>query len=215
MRNVIGKMLRWFTASGAGKTADEKVAERAHSAPDFAAEATATRFQDDSETAAPEAVAGTRPAKVPRPDVTVADAPTAPGVPDEEIAQDAETIADASLDADEEVEGEVEADAAATLAHETQYDHAVEIPAAVSGPPAAQEIQRRRELVRTLFNDFWSGRFDKPAAFVDRLNEAETYLNERLAANGESWQLDAGTRKLLGLPPRSNSRDHADGSAHH
>jgi hypothetical protein len=31
-------------------------------------------------------------------------------------------------------------------------------------------------LIRTLFNDFWSERDDKPPAFVDRLNEAETYL---------------------------------------
>jgi hypothetical protein len=40
--------------------------------------------------------------------------------------------------------------------------------------------------------------------FVDRLNQAETYLNERLTARGEPWQLDARTRKLLGLPPRAN-----------
>ena len=58
-------------------------------------------------------------------------------------------------------------------------------------PPDQPEIQRRRELVRTLFNDFWSGCDDKPAAFVDRLNQAEMYLNERLTASGERWQLDA------------------------
>jgi hypothetical protein len=68
-----------------------------------------------------------------------------------------------------------------------------------------QEIQRRRDLVRTLFNEFWSGCDEKPAAFVDRLDEAENYLNERLAACGEFWQLDARTRAMLGLPPRSNS----------
>jgi hypothetical protein len=66
-----------------------------------------------------------------------------------------------------------------------------------------QEIQRRRELVRAMFNDFWSGSDDKPAAFVDRLDQAEPYLNERLTACGESWQLDATTRKRLSLPPRS------------
>jgi hypothetical protein len=76
-----------------------------------------------------------------------------------------------------------------------------------------QEIQRRRELVRTLFNDFWSGREDKPAAFVDRLDQAESYLNEQLAACGESWQLDAQTRKTLRLPPRSNSRTGRNDSA--
>jgi hypothetical protein len=70
-----------------------------------------------------------------------------------------------------------------------------------------QEIQRRRDLVRTLFNDYWSGAYEKPAAFVERLNQAEDYLNERLTANGEVWRLDATTRTLLGLPPRSSSLD--------
>jgi hypothetical protein len=70
-----------------------------------------------------------------------------------------------------------------------------------------EEIQRRRNLVRMLFNDFWSGAYEKPAAFVERLNQAEDYLNERLTANGEVWRLDATTRTLLGLPPRSSSPD--------
>ncbi len=70
-----------------------------------------------------------------------------------------------------------------------------------------EEIQRRRDLVRMLFNDFWSGAYEKPAAFVERLNQAEDYLNERLTANGEVWRLDATTRTLLGLPPRSSSPD--------
>jgi hypothetical protein len=69
--------------------------------------------------------------------------------------------------------------------------------------PDQQELKRRRELVRAMFNEFWSDRVDKPASFVDRLNEAESYLNERLAASGESWQLDAGARNVLGLPARS------------
>jgi hypothetical protein len=80
-------------------------------------------------------------------------------------------------------------------------------------PPDQQEVQRRRELIRTLFNDFWSERDDKPRAFVDRLNEAETYLNERLAAFGELWQLDAKTRKMLNLPPRSNPHNKGNGGA--
>jgi hypothetical protein len=67
-----------------------------------------------------------------------------------------------------------------------------------------QEIERRRSLVRALFNDFWSGIHDKPPAFVERLNQAEDYLNERLTANGEVWRLDAKTRIMLGLPPRSS-----------
>jgi len=36
-----------------------------------------------------------------------------------------------------------------------------------------------------LFNDFWNGTSEKPVAFVDRLDQAEDYLNERLAASGE------------------------------
>jgi len=68
-----------------------------------------------------------------------------------------------------------------------------------------QEIERRRNLVRILFNDFWSGVYEKPAAFVERLDRAEDYLNERLAASDEFWRLDANTRVTLGLPPRSNS----------
>ena len=73
----------------------------------------------------------------------------------------------------------------------------------ISIQPDQQEIQRRRELVRTLFNDFWSARDEKPGTFADRLDQAESYLNERLAACGECWQLDAKTRKMLGLPRRS------------
>jgi hypothetical protein len=73
--------------------------------------------------------------------------------------------------------------------------------------PDEQEIQRRRELVRTLFNDFWSGHDDKPAAFVDRLDQAEPYLNERLSASGELWQLDAKTRKMLSLPSRNGQAE--------
>jgi hypothetical protein len=68
-----------------------------------------------------------------------------------------------------------------------------------------QEIERRRQLVRALFNDFWSGSDDKPAAFADRLDQAEIYLNDRLTACGEFWQLDVKTRKLLGLPARRST----------
>lgn len=81
--------------------------------------------------------------------------------------------------------------------------------------PDQQEIQRRRELVRALFNDFWSGCDEKPGAFVDRLDQAESYLNERLTACGECWQLDAKTRKMLGLPRRSNSPNEENRRAYH
>jgi len=36
----------------------------------------------------------------------------------------------------------------------------------------------------------------------ERLDQAEDYVNERLAEIGEFWQLDANTRVMLGLPPR-------------
>jgi hypothetical protein len=68
-----------------------------------------------------------------------------------------------------------------------------------------QEIERRRNLVRTLFNDFWSGEDQKPASFTVRLDQAEDYLNQRLAANGETWRLDTETRAMLSLPPRSSA----------
>ena len=68
-----------------------------------------------------------------------------------------------------------------------------------------EEIQRRRDLVRMLFNDFWSGAYEKPATFVERLDQAEDHVNERLAETGEFWRLDAKTRITLGLPPRANS----------
>ena len=67
--------------------------------------------------------------------------------------------------------------------------------------PNPQEIERRREVVRHFFNDFWMSTDDKPRTFAERLNRAEDHINERLAARGETWQLDATTRKQLGLPP--------------
>ena len=79
--------------------------------------------------------------------------------------------------------------------------------------PDDQEIQRRRDLVRTLFNDFWSGAHDKPAAFVERLDQAEDYVNERLTACGEFWRLDTNTRVILGLPPRANSLNNTKNGA--
>ena len=64
-----------------------------------------------------------------------------------------------------------------------------------------QELERRREIVRQFFNDFWRSADDKPVTFAERLNQAQSYINERLAARGEAWQLDPATRKQLGLPP--------------
>jgi NADPH:quinone reductase len=67
--------------------------------------------------------------------------------------------------------------------------------------PNRQELGRRRDIVRRFFNDFWKSTDVKPVAFAERLNQAESYINERLAACGETWQLNSGTRKQLGLPP--------------
>ena len=87
-----------------------------------------------------------------------------------------------------------------------------EVKADTGGPVAhkeldEQESERRRTLVRTLFNDFWRGEDQKPASFTARLDQAEAHLNERLAANRETWRLDAETRAMLSLPPRSSSTD--------
>jgi hypothetical protein len=73
-----------------------------------------------------------------------------------------------------------------------------------SGPnssPDQQEVDRRRGMVRKFFNDYWASVDDKPPSFAERLDGAEGYINERVAAGGEAWQLDPATRKQLGLPP--------------
>jgi hypothetical protein len=88
---------------------------------------------------------------------------------------------------------------------EVKVDTDAQIDSAASTVPDQEEIQRRRDLVRTLFNDFWSEAHDKPTAFVERLDQAEDYVNERLTACGEFWRLDANTRVMLSLPPRANS----------
>ena len=46
---------------------------------------------------------------------------------------------------------------------------------------------------------------NRAADVVERLDQAEDYVNDRLAANGEAWRLDSKTRVMLGLPPRVNS----------
>lgn len=66
--------------------------------------------------------------------------------------------------------------------------------------PDLEEIDRRRGMVRAFFNDYWSTVDDKPTSFAERLDRAEGYINERVAAGGETWRLGAVTRKQLGLP---------------
>jgi hypothetical protein len=67
--------------------------------------------------------------------------------------------------------------------------------------PDLEEIDRRRGMVRAFFNDYWSTVDDKPTSFAERLDRAEGYINERVAAGVETWRLGAATRKQLGLPP--------------
>jgi hypothetical protein len=43
------------------------------------------------------------------------------------------------------------------------------------------------------------------AAHHGRLDQAEDYVNERLTACGEYWQLDAETRLMLGLPTKGSA----------
>jgi hypothetical protein len=68
------------------------------------------------------------------------------------------------------------------------------------GLPSQEEIDRRRGIVREFFNDYWSSADEKPTSFADRLDRAEGYINERVAAGGETWRLGPATRKQLGLP---------------
>ena len=112
--------------------------------------------------------------------------PASAGSCTENAAVETEVVATAQIPAP----AEVKADAVAPVAHNELEE---------------QEIERRRNLVRTLFHDFWSGAYEKPAAFVERLDQAKDYVNERLAEAGEFWQLDTKTRVTLGLPPRSHS----------
>jgi hypothetical protein len=101
---------------------------------------------------------------------------------------------------------------------ETRISAAPEMPAGIAPEPEAgaesddrpeepesapdqAELDRRRSLVRGFFNDYWSSIDDKPASFAERLDGAEGYINERVAAGGERWRLSPATRKQLGLPP--------------
>jgi NADPH:quinone reductase len=79
-----------------------------------------------------------------------------------------------------------------------------ESPTISEDSPDEQELERRRDIVRRFFNDFWKSADIKPATFAERLNQADGYINERLAACGEIWRLNSATRKQLGLPPHSN-----------
>jgi len=100
---------------------------------------------------------------------------------------------------------EIEAVATAQIPDATEVKADAAVSPVVHNELDEQEIERRRALVRMLFNDFWRGEDQKPASFRARLDQAENYLNGRLAANRETWRLDAETRAMLSLPPRSSS----------
>jgi hypothetical protein len=101
---------------------------------------------------------------------------------------------------------EIEAVTAGKIAAPSEVKADAEVSPVARNELDEQEIERRRSLVRALFNDFWRGQDQKPISFTARLDQAEDYLNERLATNRETWRLDGETRVMLGLPPRSSSR---------
>jgi hypothetical protein len=98
---------------------------------------------------------------------------------------------------------EIQPEAQINVEPEIRIDIEPESPISVdsTGSPNSQEIDRRRAIVRKFFNDYWASIDDKPASFAARLDGAEGYINERVAAGGEAWRLDPATRKQLGLPP--------------
>ena len=89
------------------------------------------------------------------------------------------------------------------VAPESRISIEAESPVSVEpdSAPDPEEIDRRRGMVRAFFNDYWSTIEEKPTSFAERLDRAEGYINERVAAGGEIWRLGAATRKQLGLPP--------------
>lgn len=207
MKSTIEKVWRWLAGGATIKTPSTQPVEPARPEPEIAAKTAAEGAEQGAGTTASEA-AGATPAAPAPPRVPVPNIPS-PAVAAEEKIGEGDQVGDAQVKDTQVKDARVK---------DTQVSgpkvSSPQVGRAASSPPDQQEIQRRRELVRTLFNDFWSGRDDKPAAFVDRLNEAESYLNERLAATGEVWQLDAATRKMLGLPARSHSSSNGSAAVH-
>jgi hypothetical protein len=115
----------------------------------------------------------------------------------------AEDVSSDGIDIQPEAQINVEPQAQINVEPETRIDIEPESPISVdsTGSPNSQEIDRRRAIVRKFFNDYWASIDDKPASFAARLDGAEGYINERVAAGGEAWRLDPATRKQLGLPP--------------
>ena len=131
--------------------------------------------------------------------------PASHPVSDGERAQSALEEAGAIAAATENVAANLTTTKSFTVSAGLKVDTVTAIDNAAATVLDQDEIRRRRDLVRMLFNDFWSGAHDKPAAFAERLDQAEDYVNERLSACGEFWQLDAATRLMLGLPTKSSA----------
>jgi hypothetical protein len=131
---------------------------------------------------------------------------TGPG-PDVPIAIDSPTAEQDAGPVDIETRPEilisVEPESRVSVEPESRISADPENPVSVEPetPPSQEEIDRRRGIVRKFFNDYWSSIDDKPASFAERLDGAEGYINERVAAGGEAWRLSPATRKQLGLPP--------------
>jgi hypothetical protein len=120
---------------------------------------------------------------------------------------DAISLEPTTREVDIDVEIAVEPASAAQVEH--GVDGATIIELEPREPPTAEEIDRRRAMVRGYFNDYWSSIEDKPASFAERLDHAESYINERVAAGGEAWRLSPATRRQLGLPPSRSAESTA------
>jgi len=203
----VGTLSKWITAIG---TAFKRPTE--HSLPPTSPSSPVADENGAAGAVADDAVADDVPAEAMAEDAVVEDKAAATveaedqavaAVESEEAAATVESEAEAAtIEVEDEAATAVVDDEAVPAEVEPRQETPVTVTSDLS--PDQQEIQRRRELVRALFNDFWKGNDEKPVTFVDRLNQAEAYLNDRLIERGEPWQLDAANRKMLGLPPRAN-----------
>jgi hypothetical protein len=66
---------------------------------------------------------------------------------------------------------------------------------------ADQERGQKRALVVEFLDDWQKSNDDQATTSEGRLNQAEAYINERLAQRGATWRLNRETRTELGLPP--------------
>ncbi len=64
-------------------------------------------------------------------------------------------------------------------------------------PPPNAEAVRRNALLSELLNDYLSSHDGIQPTLDGRLAQAESYINDRLAAKGEAFRFDAKTRRFL------------------